>query len=605
MASAFLALAALLLPGACGGGGSSAGSSPPSAQPTASSPPPSSGAPNPCAAVAQAVLLDTTAAPASPKVHGGLGHDKRHLLDSLWNHRTRGGVSTQDLRALAAEDVGDIAVIRDDGSVVIPANPLDLRGRGLRFQANAGGGYDVASTDGTFRASLGERVSLGDDATQRVEVPFAFPFFGGTQSAAFVNSDGNVTFGEGDTATDQRGLGRLLGGAPRVAPFFADLDPSVGGGVFVQAAADAFTVTWCAVPGFDSSDKVTAQATLLPDGSVEMNLADTTTLADGIVALSPGRTDSFTAVDLSAPGPTPGGAAAVGERFAAQAELDDVMLARNFYQTHADDYDQLIVFGDGRLISGQGSFAFELTVKNDIQGIGVPAFDAAGEYGSQGRLASVVVMDNLGKYPDNPSARIPRLGEDSTLSILGQESGHRWLAALRFRDANGQVSDALLGRDRVHWSFFFDSDASVMEGNDIEDQGGGSFRTVGAVSRYCLLDLYAMGVVEEAEVSPVFFVESPAGTSQDRDSEPQTGVTFTGTRRNVTIQDIVSAMGPRRPPAAASPRLHRQAFVYVLRAGRTTDPTAEIQKLERIRAAWEPFFTQATGNRMVLDAHLR
>ena len=28
-----------------------------------------------------------------------------------------------------------------------------------------------------------------------------------------------------------------------------------------------------------------------------------------------------------------------------------------------------------------------------------------------------------------------------------------------------------------------DSDASVMEGNDIEDLGGGSFRTIGAVRR--------------------------------------------------------------------------------------------------------------------------
>ena len=53
-----------------------------------------------------------------------------------------------------------------------------------------------------------------------------------------------------------------------------------------------------------------------------------------------------------------------------------------------------------------------------------------------------------------------------------------------FRDHTGATSDALLGRDDAHWSFFFNSDASVMEGNDIEDQGGGQFRTIDAVKRY-------------------------------------------------------------------------------------------------------------------------
>jgi len=38
------------------------------------------------------------------------------------------------------------------------------------------------------------------------------------------------------------------------------------------------------------------------------------------------------------------------------------------------------------------------------------------------------------------------------------------LAFLHFGDHNRQNSGALLGRDEAHWSFFFNSDASVMEG---------------------------------------------------------------------------------------------------------------------------------------------
>jgi hypothetical protein len=503
------------------------------------------------------------------------------------------------------EDRGDIAVLRDDGAIVTSPNPFDLRGRGLRFQPNAAGGYDVAAIDGQLRSPLGSRLSLADDGTSHVDVPFAFPFFGRAQSTAFVNSDGNLTFGEGDTDTSERGLGRLLRQAPRVAPFFADLDPSAGGGVFAQASAGAVTVTWCSVPGFGSTRRVTTQTTLLPDGSVEMKFGDSTTLASGIVALSPGGGVSFVTADLSAPGPSPGGTAAVGERFAERAELDVVALAGRFYQSHGDEYDQLVIFGDVTLIENPNTFAFEQNVSNDVQGIGLEVFDHARDYGSAGQLESVVVMDALGKYPERPDARIPNLGEDTTLSILGQECGHRWLAFLRFRDASGRTSDGLLGRDLAHWSFFFDSDASVMEGNDIEDLGGGSFRTVGTVSRYSLLDLYVMGVVGEAEVPPFFYVANPAGTNQRPESSPQTGVTFTGTRRDVTIQDVVAAMGPRRPSVDGSPREHRQAFVYVLSVGRTRDPAAEVAKLDAIRQAWATFFARATGERMSAETRLR
>ena len=53
-----------------------------------------------------------------------------------------------------------------------------------------------------------------------------------------------------------------------------------------------------------------------------------------------------------------------------------------------------------------------------------------------------------------------------------------------------------------------------------------------------------------------------------------------------------------------SPKLHRQAFVYVVGKGRTAD-SAAVDKLGRFRTAWEPFFAAATGGRMTLDTRLR
>jgi hypothetical protein len=584
------------LAAACGGsGGSSSGGS--------SGPTPTPGsAANPCAAaLAAAPDPGVSARGRSPK-SDGFGEDVRDPRDFLALHLLpRAGEVSSRAASASASRSGDVAVLSDDGSLVVSANPFDLRGVGLHFGPNAQGGYDVQRASAGFRTDLGERVRLADDDTSERAFAFPFPFYGVVRSSAFVNSDGNLTFGGGDVATTARSLGRVLSGPPRVAPFFADLDPSAGGGLFVNAAPDAFTVTWCGVPDFDDTGKVTAQVSLLPQGAVEVRIDESTTLQDAVVALSPGATSGFAPVDLSAAtGVAAGGSAAVGERFAAEASLDLVSASRLFYAGLADDYDQLVFWSDARVVES-GTFAYETTVNNAIAGIGQDVVHLASAYGSGGRLASVVVMDDLGKYPDDPAALAN--GENTTLALVAHETGHRWGATLRFRDSEGVASQAWLGRQNAHWSFYCDSDASVLEGNDIEDEGGGSFRTVGADRRYGPFDLYAMGLLAESEVPRTFYVESPSGASQTKESAPKTGVSFSGTRRDVSIADVVAAMGHRDPPAAASPRTHRQAWVYVVGRGRTADPAA-IAKLERIRAAFEGFFLEATGGRMTVETRL-
>jgi hypothetical protein len=396
-------------------------------------------------------------------------------------------------------------------------------------------------------------------------------------------------------------VARLLTGPPRLAPFLADLDPSTAGRVLAHAAADEYTVTWCGVRGFDSTLTASVQLTLLPGGAIEMKFGGVS-LPAAIVGLSPGGTDDFRPVDLSSAGVVAGGSGAIGERFADTPQLDTVEVARKFYRTHLDQFDQLVYWTDQPLISG--SFAFASTVANEIRGIGLEVFDQSSVFGSAGRLQSFAMMDALGKYPDDPRQRF--LGENSTVSVLGHEVGHRWLAFLDFRDHTGARSGALLGRDEAHWSFFMDSDASVMEGNDIEDLGGGAFRTVGTVQRYSLLDQYAMGLVAEHEVPPFFYVANPVNVTGNRDasSAPATGVTFNGTRRDVLIQDIVAIHGPRVPAGGASPRVHRQAFILVVSAGRSPSE-AQVAKLDRIRQAWEPFFSAATSGRMQAVTSLR
>jgi hypothetical protein len=561
---------------------------------------------NPCPTPAVQPLSQSEAVQQRPSKTPGVLLDpdpRTTIFNVFWNQRSailRGTLAPlPTVTPAATMDVGDVAVVQDEGDLIDQPNTFDLQSRGLRFVPRAGG-FDIVRIDPGFRSQIGDRVTLGDDDSVEERVPFSFPYFGSVQSDAFVNSDGNITFGEADRSSSDRDIARLVSGAPRVAPFLADLDPSAGGAVFVRAAADAFTATWCGVRVFDSTLQVTLQTSLLPDGSVEMKYADSSrwTATDGIVGVSPGHTGTFQPVDLTAAtttAPVAGGSGAVGERFAQRGSLELVSVARKFYQTHPDAYDQLVVWTDTRLTDGN-TFSFEVTVANDIEGIGVDRFDTTGDFGSAGRLRSMVQMDDISKFPADPTTKF--LGENNTLSVLGQEVGHQWLAFLQFSDVNRQPSDALLGRDKAHWSFFFNSDASVMEGNRIEDLGGGSFRTVAAVEKYSLLDQYAMGLVRDIDVPRLFYVENPTNVVPPAraESAPRLGVTFNGTRRDVLINDIIEVMGPRRPTQADSPKVHHQAFLFVVGRGRTADP-AVVAKIDRIRRAWEGFFTPATDGR--------
>jgi hypothetical protein len=591
---------------ACGGGDDS----PPSIPPPSNPPGNGQSSQNPCvAALAQATAdAEPLAPPLTAEVTGkgrsGLAADKRHVADLLWRSALAARATNRATPApdTLDQDIGDIAVIEDDGTLLLPRNALDLRNVGLRFERNASGGYDVTSTAAAFRSSLGRRLTLTDDDSATEAIPFAFNYYGRAFSSVFINSDGNLTFDEADSASTERGFARLLGGPPRVAPFFADLDPSTGGRVFVDAASDAFTVTWCGVRGFDSTQTTTVQASLFASGVIDVKFGPEVTLGEALVAVSPGRGSTFMPVDLSGSNRLAGGAGAVGERFSSETELDTAQTARRFFARHVDNFDQLVFWTDSTVVTD--AFAFESTVSNAIRGLGSDTFNQSADFGSGGALQSVLVMDRVAKYGDDPNAKI--LGENSALAVIAHETGHRWLTQFQFNDGRGASSDAMLGRQRAHWSFFMDSDASVMEGNDIEDLGGGSFRTIAAAERYSRLDLYGMGLVGAGDVPAVFYVDAPtnASPSRTRESAPQVGVTFNGTRRTVLIEDIVAAVGARQPSVDGSPKLHRQAWVYVIGRG-TTPAQADLTRLDRMRREFEPYFRRITENRMTLTTALR
>src|SRR5688572_30288368 len=232
----------------------------------------------PCAGVVASTgsgsVLRSTLQAATVVKTRGLDPDPRwRHLDGLWKHRVAVSRRPRGIAPIVpvSQDSGEIAVLQDAGDLMTRANPLDLADVAVRFTSNPTGGYDARQAPYGFRHPLGEAITLTDDDTREMMLPFGFTFFNQRYDRVFVNSDGNLTFTEPDTASTQRSVSRFLVGPPRLAPLFADLDPSTGGHVLAFADAGRFSVTWCGVHQFERPETATMQITLLADGQIEVH----------------------------------------------------------------------------------------------------------------------------------------------------------------------------------------------------------------------------------------------------------------------------------------------------------------------------------------------
>jgi hypothetical protein len=508
------------------------------------------------------------------------------------------------LQAPRIEVSGDLVLMTDDGTIVSEANPFDLRERTLVFSPAGDRGFFYRTEPGGIVPGLGDRIGIGDDASQPYDLPFDFPLFGRSHRQLFLNSDGNLTFGSPDSASTARSLARFLEGPPRIALFFADLDASAGGEVRVLSAPDRFVVTWDAVPEWGEETPNTVQVEIVPDGTIFMRYGTALNAASGIVGVAVGGGEGPTLVDLSRdPREVTG---SIAERFQRGRNIDNVQLSRNFYRELSDSYDALVVWTNFESDEGD-AFAFASGVSNDVTGAGDEIFDYTEAYGSAGALETYVFMGDVHRYPRNPNARVfGTASRMTTLGLLAHEVGHRFLARAEVAHP-GLAANVLLGRQSSHWSFFLDTDASFLEGNDIVEESTGRFRTVATVSRYSRLDLYLMGLADPSEVAPFFLVTgasaSAFGEAVDNETSPREDVTITGTRTDLRIEEIIQALGERRPRVGEAQTAFRHAWVLLSRSGEP--PTSDqISLLLDARNAFAPFFNQQTLGRATLETRI-
>jgi hypothetical protein len=542
--------------------------------------------------------------------------------------------------------IGDITVIEADPAVLQPGEAFDLNGKTVTLSPRSGGGYTATTGALNFDSATGSPLSgVGDDTSTSVALDFSFPFLGFSWTSVWVNSNGHLTFGlpSGEFHFYSGGVNRLSSGSDlsgildqmafnraRVAALWQDWNPIAGGAVLANALSNRVVVTWSGVPLYSTQTNpatvpvtATFQVVLFKSGVIQLNYQNVAATPAGgyLIGVSPGSVSEFetTTVDFSRGGSSISafptfeplvqvfGSMSAPFSPASPAPRGPLVhinaVARKFYTLNPDSTDQIVMLANFTHSLGN-ALAYELTLRQTVAGIGQgapdPSTGISSFFGSGGTLTSLVNMNRLGVWNNDPSART--FGTDSMLSIMGQETGHQWLSFFRYDDG-ATCNSALLGRDQAHWSFFMDSDASDMEGNDWRDNGNGTFTTVDATSRFSLLDQYAMGLVPASSVPNTFFIQnptvtSPAGATRSVESSPELNVTASGTRVNVTINQIVSSRCnvPRSPASgftAVNPTNRwRQSFVLLIPAG-TSAPQADLNKIDGFRSAWTSYFVAA------------
>lgn len=514
-------------------------------------------------------------------------------------------LSAKSVSETIVSSTGDVVVVEADSQLLVVPNPFDLHGKQIVFEPVIRNRYSYTSDNAHFDSDASDPLSIEDDGFAELTLnDFAFPFAGKEYKQVFVNSNGNISFDSGDPEPPD--LENLIDGPPRIAPFFADLDPESAGSIVVRQTKDFATITWFKVPEFFSHDQFaygenTFQIILYSSGRIDLVYSDDLTATQALIGIVPGYGRStLRLVDFSKGRIKGRPAASFIEDFRNYESVDIPNLMKSIYGQIPDHFDFVSLLSNFNLTPVPEAQAFSINVQNEVRGIGNPSshgtsvFRDQKKYGSNDKLQNITFLGNIHDYPSNPNQTIPDT-YTSLLQVLAHEVGHRWLAYANL-ERDGRAQDLLLGRDQSHWSFFFDSDASFLEGNQIDSRGT-TYVTSMPFQGYSRLDLYLMGFLKPEDVRDTFIVEGARRFSPDfpfaPESSPEPDVSFQGSAHPVKIEDIVAANGKREPDSSTSQKSFRHLFVLIVKKENPSTPV-ELSAVDQLRREWEGFFSEAT-----------
>ena len=242
-----------------------------------------------------------------------------------------------------------------------------------------------------------------------------------------------------------------------------------------------------------------------------------------------------------------------------------------------------------------------ININNEVQGIGLEVLNNREVFGlprNGGRLSSLSLMNSLRMWGNGSLAGLDAEG-GFFRGVMAEELSRRWLFHARFSDLTGNSSEALLGRATRNWSRLAQADGSFLDGNRWVDNGDDTFTNTGSNLGFAPLDLYLMGLGTAEAVPPFFYIAEATtmnGDPLDSTSLIPDDATINGARVDVTIDQVLEALGPRLPPPLTRIPYDRAIVVLVTAPGQVrADWAAELQVLQSLAAGFPQSWTQWTG----------
>ena len=192
---------------------------------------------------------------------------------------------------------------------------------------------------------------------------------------------------------------------------------------------------------------------------------------------------------------------------------------------------------------------------------------------------------------------------EDLIVTLAHEIGHYWLFYLSNPKLN--LTERIEAEMNVHyWSCFQPGTVryfDIMGGYDWKQSGANTFfspflpspKTTGKF-KFSPLSLYLMGLIPAESVSPMYWIEPFDGSNNcSTGGKAATEMTVSGTRKEVTIEDIMGVYGQRFPDYKNSQKEFKIQFALVVKEDSNL-AQADINKLQEFINEFSNYFNFAT-----------
>lgn len=234
-------------------------------------------------------------------------------------------------------------------------------------------------------------------------------------------------------------------------------------------------------------------------------------------------------------------------------ELGNVtVITEAIYSIFEDSFDFIILISNND-VNPLDVYSGRLNIaQNHIVGLGLGLFSRAEEYGSSGRLQSVLHLTEKDDLVNGPALH-EIMHRWANYGIIATDELYHW----GFSSVGGQLGGWKEGT-------LTSLGGGNYQANNGLSNGFGTYANSGNSVPYSNLELYLMGLIPPHEVTSITVAESPLWTNRS------SGTFSASNLREITIDDITQEHGSRNPDYKSSHKSFR-AIVVILTVTELTE----------------------------------